>query len=64
MSTRERRPEPPRPPGGTDGSEEGGLDALRHAGSDLLAAADRAIDAALSRDSASFLRQSRQAGGE
>ena len=37
---------------------------LRDRGAALLAAADEAISRALSRDSAEFLAQNRQAGGE
>ena len=37
---------------------------LRDRGAALLAAADEAISRALSRDSAQFLAQNRQAGGE
>jgi hypothetical protein len=65
MSTRERHPDRLLSPGGGGGSgDDGSLDALRGAGDDLLAAADHAIDSALSCDSESFLQQSRQAGGE
>lgn len=38
--------------------------ALRQAGSDLLAAADEAINRALSEDSEAFLYANRQEGGE
>ena len=65
MSTRERHPDRLLSPGGGGGSaDDGSLDALRGAGDDLLDAADHAVDAALSRDSESFLRQARQAGGQ
>ena len=39
-------------------------DELREAGAAFLAAADEAIDRALSQDSAQFLAQNRQAGGQ
>ena len=39
-------------------------DELREAGTALLAAADEAIDRALSQNSAEFLAQNRQAGGQ
>ena len=40
------------------------LDRIRQAGEDLLAAADEAIDRALSGDSEAFLAANRQQGGE
>ncbi len=48
-------------PAGGDGRDH---TELRDRGAALLAAADEAISRALSRDSAEFLAQNRQAGGE
>jgi len=48
-------------PAGGDGTDQ---TELRDRGTALLAAADEAISRALSRDSARFLAQNRQAGGE
>ncbi len=47
-----------------DGNDGPDQTELRERGSALLAAADEAISRALSRDSAEFLAQNRQAGGE
>ena len=66
MNTRERRPEE-RPvgsvpaAGATGGSGSGELQARA---SELLEAGDRAIARALSEDSARFLSQNRQSGGQ
>ncbi len=49
------------PPGG--GSLES-LESMRRAGEDLLSAADKAIQRALSGDSEAFLRANRQEGGQ
>jgi hypothetical protein len=57
---REWAPGPP--PGHVEGGE--GSDAAREAGERFLRAGDRALDRALSKDSESFLRASRQEGGE
>jgi hypothetical protein len=46
------------------GPGEPAPDPLRHAGEQLLAAADRAIERTLSPNSESFLRASRQEGGQ
>ena len=46
------------PPGG------GSLESMRRAGEDLLSAADKAIQRALSGDSEAFLRANRQEGGQ
>jgi len=51
-----------REPDGVGPSSE--TDELREAGAAFLAAADAAIDRALSQDSAQFLAQNRQAGGQ
>jgi hypothetical protein len=53
-------------PGGDPSASLGGgdLDSLRDAGEQFLRAGDRAIEQALSGDSESFLRASRQEGGE
>jgi hypothetical protein len=40
------------------------LSRLRHAGDEILTAGDEAIDKALSKDSATFLRATRQQGGQ
>ena len=48
----------------TPGDPEGANDDLREAGEAFLAAADEAIDRALSGNSAEFLAQNRQAGGQ
>jgi len=48
----------------TDGDNGPDQTELRERGAALLAAADEAISRALSRDSAEFLAQNRQAGGE
>jgi hypothetical protein len=45
-------------------ADGGGLDSLRDAGERFLRAGDRAIAEALSGDSESFLRASRQEGGQ
>jgi hypothetical protein len=51
--------------GGGGGDEGGGLDRLREQASRFLEAGDEAIDRALANsDSESFLRASRQQGGE
>ncbi len=42
----------------------GDLERIRQAGAELLAAADEAIDRALSGDSEAFLAANRQQGGE
>jgi hypothetical protein len=66
MSERERRDQAE--PGSGDSSPlpagGGGLDELRRAGEDLLAAGDEAIRRALSGDSEGFLRANRQEGGQ
>ena len=49
------------PPAGPGGA---GLQSLRDAGERFLRAGDRAIQQALSSDSESFLRASRQEGGQ
>ena len=46
------------------GEAADGGDALREAGAGFLAAADEALDGALSENSAAFLVQNRQAGGQ
>lgn len=53
-------------PGGDPSASLGGgdLDSLRGAGERFLRAGDRAIEQALSGDSESFLRASRQEGGQ
>jgi len=53
-------------PGGDPsvGPAGGDLDSFRSAGERFLRAGDRAIEQALSGDSESFLRASRQEGGE
>jgi len=51
-------------PGAADQPSGEGLSTLRRAGDDLLDAADRAIDKALSGDSKRFLRANRQQGGQ
>ena len=67
MNTRERSHEPvtPQPQltgiGDSDGS---GLDAIRQSAEAMLAAGDAAIDRVLSNDSAQFIQQARQQGGE
>lgn len=51
--------------GPSSGDTEGGaLDSFREAGERFLRAGDRAINQALSGDSESFLRASRQEGGQ
>ena len=54
------------PGAATDGppAPGGQLDAVRQEGERLLAAADEAIRKALSNDSETFLRHSRQEGGQ
>ncbi|MBD3163167.1 MAG: hypothetical protein GF328_13780 [Candidatus Latescibacteria bacterium] len=59
----------PRPEGipqdGSGGNGPGGaLEALQRAGQDLLSAGDAAINRALETDSETFLRASRQQGGQ
>jgi hypothetical protein len=57
-----RETERPRPQaGGADGAD---LGSYREAGERFLRAGDRAISQALSGDSESFLRSSRQEGGQ
>jgi hypothetical protein len=51
-------------PVAADGDDGPDHTELRERGAALLAAADEAISRALSRDSAEFLAQNRQAGGE
>jgi hypothetical protein len=52
-------------PGPQDGGADGGsLGSFREAGERFLRAGDRAISRALSGDSESFLRSSRQEGGQ
>lgn len=66
MQERERRHDdaPPggEPPVGSPGN--GGLDHMRRAGEDFLAAGDDAISRALSGDSEKFLSANKQSGGE
>jgi hypothetical protein len=47
-----------------EGGDAGDQSELRERAASLLAAADEAISRALSRDSAEFLAQNRQMGGE
>jgi hypothetical protein len=64
MTTRERLPDaggPGDPPAGGDG---GALDRLRGQAEDFLAAGDEAIRRGLSTNSESFVRSSRQRGGQ
>lgn len=66
METRERQHQPqpqPSPPaaGGPEGTD---LTALRDDAERLMAAADHAIDNALSTDSSAFLAATRQRGGQ
>ena len=65
MSTR-TRPPVPSPPNATGNGDapEGNASELRERARDLLSAADRAIESALSPDSAQFLRNSVQSGGQ
>jgi hypothetical protein len=64
MRVRHHDREPEERPGPTGG--EPGLDSteLRQRGAALLAAADEVVSRALSRNSAEFLAQNRQAGGQ
>jgi hypothetical protein len=63
MRTRDRRDFDLTPP--REAAAPGGdTDALRDAGEMFLAAADDAIDRALSRNSTEFLAQNRQQGGQ
>jgi hypothetical protein len=66
MSTRERRPQDRAmgAPRGSSTSPEAGAPELRERASELLAASDRLIERALSADSARFLSQTRQSGGQ
>jgi hypothetical protein len=73
MDTRERRNDrladllgmnPSRDHGGGGSGGGGALGAIRREAEQFLAAADRAIDRALSGDSEAFVRASRQQGGE
>ncbi len=72
MDTRERRNDRladllgmnPPPGHGGGGGAGGALDAIRREAEQYLAAADQAIDRALSGDSEAFVRASRQQGGE
>ena len=65
MRERDRRDVPDRLDREPDGFGSGvDTDDLREAGAAFLAAADAAIDRALSQDSAQFLAQNRQAGGQ
>ena len=67
MSTREREPKDrPRPAGGGEGtgSDETGSIEARERAQRLADAGDRAIRAALSQDSARFLAQNQQEGGQ
>jgi len=47
-----------------EGGDDAGLERLRQQADDFLAAADAAIECALSSDSEAFLRSSRQLGGQ
>lgn len=65
MSTRMRPPVQSPPNAGGDGdTPDGNASELRDRARDLLSAADRAIETALSSDSAQFLRNSVQSGGQ
>ena len=65
MRLREREPRAAaEQPAGAGGVDAGGLEQLRRAGEEFLAAGDEAIRRALSGDSQAFLRASRQQGGE
>jgi hypothetical protein len=65
MNLRDPHEHTPRPLTDDPGDDEpSGGDALRTEASSLLAAADRAIDRALSHNSAEFLLQTRQMGGQ
>ena len=50
--------------GGPADSPQAGLDALRAAGNQMLAAADDAIQQTLTGDSETFLKATRQQGGQ
>jgi hypothetical protein len=63
MNTRERRPEE-RPVGSAPAAGGSGPGELQARASELLEAGDRAIARALSEDSARFLSQNRQSGGQ
>lgn len=60
---RDREERPARPRGAGDGGDDN-LNAIRDGAQDLLAAADVAIERALSGDSESFLWANRQSGGQ
>ena len=65
MEIRERERDPRHPSAGGAGADTGaGLDAARVSAEALLAAADGAIDRALSADSSAFLSATRQRGGQ
>lgn len=64
MRERMRRREDDRDDDGPDSGAEGELESLRSAGEGFLAAADEAIDRALSANSREFLLASRQQGGQ
>ena len=65
MSTRTRPPiQSPPAAGGNGDSQEGMANELRERARNLRSAADRAIEDALSNDSAQFLRNSVQSGGQ
>jgi len=65
MKTREHSNEPAPQPAQAAGSGGGSeLDAIRQSAEAMLAAGDAAIDKVLSGDSAQFIQQARQQGGE
>jgi hypothetical protein len=67
MNTRERDPRERSQPGQPEsagGSAEGGGAETGERARELLEAGDRAIESALSKDSARFLAQNQQTGGQ
>ena len=64
MSTRERPRDDQDSPDAQTAEHTTALGNQRQAGEEFLRAGDEAIDRALSRDSAQFLRANQQAGGE
>jgi len=67
MNTRERSAIPVSPPPQVAGIGDGGssgLDAIRQSAEAMLAASDAAIAKVLSKDSAQFIQQARQQGGQ
>lgn len=67
MNTKERTTNPVSPqmqPAGTGDGGSSGLDAIRQSAEAMLAASDTAIAKVLSKDSAQFIQQARQQGGQ